>query len=106
MSLIRSESSNPGPSALAVPVPSGRWQSFPALESWPPSAVVGTAPPASPSPSPLKTFPHQPAGTERKVERVKPLRMGVVGGVNRVTGLDLERSSSDLIYEKGKGGMK
>lgn len=62
-------------SAHAVCVPSGRWQSFPAPETWPPSAVAGTAPPASPSLSPPKTFPRQPAGTERKAEQVMPFRI-------------------------------
>lgn len=50
-------------------VPSGRWQSCPVQEIWPPFAAVGTMPPVSPSLSPPKSFPHQPAGTEGKTER-------------------------------------
>lgn len=54
----------------AVWLPSERWQSCPVQESWPPSAAVGTMPPVSPSLSPPKSFPHQPAGTgkERRTE--------------------------------------
>lgn len=52
-----------------VRVPSGRWQSCPVQESWPPSAAVGIMPPVSPSLSSPQTFPHQPAGTERDRER-------------------------------------
>lgn len=51
--------------SVVVWVPSGRWQSCLVWESWPPSAAVGTMPPVSPSLSPPKTFPHQPAGTEK-----------------------------------------
>lgn len=50
-------------------VPSGRWQSCPVQEIWPPFAAVGTMPPVSPSLSPPKSFPHRPAGTEGKTER-------------------------------------
>lgn len=49
-------------------VPSGRWQSCPVQESWPPSAAVGIMPTVSPSLSSPQTFPHQPAGTERKTK--------------------------------------